>query len=177
MAVVGSRCVYYPSLLEREREIERMGRARSQSIIRLTNADTPSYRKSTIHFLLAKVNPSTPSSSERPTPRSWLTNKMMEDCATTFCTFRRSLPTPHNKKKKKLICRLRLPFPPPSLALTLRSFGFAGECLGQHSGGDQEADLGDGRGYRASRHSFSSFLSFSRFQYSFKRERDCGDAL
>ncbi|KAI9509458.1 hypothetical protein F5148DRAFT_754507 [Russula earlei] len=27
------------------------------------------------------------------------------------------------------------------------SFGFAGECLGQHSGSDQEANLGDGRGY------------------------------
>ncbi|KAI0284127.1 hypothetical protein BC826DRAFT_1099416 [Russula brevipes] len=28
------------------------------------------------------------------------------------------------------------------------SFAFAGECLGQHSGSDQEADLGDGRGYQ-----------------------------
>ncbi|KAF8491163.1 hypothetical protein F5888DRAFT_1795859 [Russula emetica] len=27
------------------------------------------------------------------------------------------------------------------------SFGFAGECLGQHSGSDQEANLGDGHGY------------------------------
>jgi hypothetical protein len=27
---------------------------------------------------------------------------------------------------------------------------FAGECLGQHSGGDQLADLGDGHGFRAS---------------------------
>jgi len=27
------------------------------------------------------------------------------------------------------------------------SFGFAGECLGQHSGSDQAADLGDGNGY------------------------------
>ena len=31
-----------------------------------------------------------------------------------------------------------------------RSFNFAGECLGQHSGSDQEANLGDGQGYRAS---------------------------
>ncbi|KAF8963025.1 hypothetical protein BDZ97DRAFT_1732534 [Flammula alnicola] len=27
------------------------------------------------------------------------------------------------------------------------SFGFSGECLGQHSGSDQEANLGDGNGY------------------------------
>jgi len=27
------------------------------------------------------------------------------------------------------------------------SFGFAGECLGQHSGSDQQANLGDGHGY------------------------------
>ncbi|KAI0276793.1 hypothetical protein BGY98DRAFT_983817 [Russula aff. rugulosa BPL654] len=27
------------------------------------------------------------------------------------------------------------------------SFGFAGECLGQHSGSDQEGNLGDGHGY------------------------------
>jgi hypothetical protein len=31
-----------------------------------------------------------------------------------------------------------------------RSMEFAGECLGQHSGGDQLANLGDGHGYRAS---------------------------
>ncbi|KAH9979891.1 hypothetical protein BGW80DRAFT_1271078 [Lactifluus volemus] len=29
----------------------------------------------------------------------------------------------------------------------LLSFGFAGECLGQHSGSDQQANLGDGHGY------------------------------
>ncbi|KAH9976550.1 hypothetical protein BJV74DRAFT_861849 [Russula compacta] len=29
----------------------------------------------------------------------------------------------------------------------LQSFGFASECLGQHSGSDQEANLGDGQGY------------------------------
>lgn len=29
------------------------------------------------------------------------------------------------------------------------ALGFAGECLGQHSGSDQQADLGDGHGYRA----------------------------
>ncbi|OJA07875.1 hypothetical protein AZE42_07666 [Rhizopogon vesiculosus] len=28
-----------------------------------------------------------------------------------------------------------------------QSFGFSTECLGQHSGGDQAADLGDGNGY------------------------------
>ncbi|KAI0269996.1 hypothetical protein BC834DRAFT_864426 [Gloeopeniophorella convolvens] len=28
------------------------------------------------------------------------------------------------------------------------SLGFAGECLGQHAGGDQEANVGDGRGYQ-----------------------------
>lgn len=28
------------------------------------------------------------------------------------------------------------------------SFGFASECLGQHSGSDQEANLGDGNGYK-----------------------------
>ena len=27
------------------------------------------------------------------------------------------------------------------------SFGFSGECLGQHSGSDQAANLGDGNGY------------------------------
>jgi hypothetical protein len=32
----------------------------------------------------------------------------------------------------------------------IRSMEFAGECLGQHSGGDQLADLGDGHGFRAS---------------------------
>lgn len=31
---------------------------------------------------------------------------------------------------------------------TLSSFGFAGECLGQHAGDHQGANLGDGRGYR-----------------------------
>jgi hypothetical protein len=34
--------------------------------------------------------------------------------------------------------------------LPIRSFGFAGECLGQHSGSDQEANLGDGHGFRTS---------------------------
>lgn len=28
------------------------------------------------------------------------------------------------------------------------SFGFSGECLGQHSGSDQEANLGDGNGFK-----------------------------
>ena len=31
----------------------------------------------------------------------------------------------------------------------LRSFGFSGECLGQHDGSDQAANLGDGNGYSA----------------------------
>jgi len=89
IAVVGSRCVYYPSfllpsLLERESEIEKMEGTRSPSVKRHTNADPPSYSKSTIHFLLAKENPSTPSSSEHPTPRSWLISKMTEGYATTF---------------------------------------------------------------------------------------------
>jgi hypothetical protein len=52
-----------------------------------------------------------------------------------------------------------VPTPPsPDASLTrlaapvfvFRSIGFAAECLGQHSGGDQEANLGDGHGYRAS---------------------------
>ena len=34
-----------------------------------------------------------------------------------------------------------MPLPGPS-----RSFGFSGECLGQHSGSDQAANLGDGNG-------------------------------
>ena len=29
------------------------------------------------------------------------------------------------------------------------ALGFAGECLGQHSGSDQAANLGDGNGYSA----------------------------
>lgn len=66
------------------------------------------------------------------------------------------------------ICRLRLPFPPPSLARTIRSLGFAGECLGQHSGSDQQADLGDGRGYRASPTPLLFFPSPFSFQYFFK---------
>ncbi len=49
-----------------------------------------------------------------------------------------------------MVCRLRLLLFFPALALSIRSFGFAGECLGQHSRSDQQADLGDGRGYRTS---------------------------
>jgi hypothetical protein len=30
--------------------------------------------------------------------------------------------------------------------LKIRSFGFSGECLGQHSGAPQAANLGDGNG-------------------------------
>jgi hypothetical protein len=36
------------------------------------------------------------------------------------------------------------------LGSPIRSFDFAGECLGQHSGSDQQANLGDGHGYRTS---------------------------
>ena len=64
------------------------------------------------------------------------------------------------------ICRLRLPFS-PSLALAISSLGFAGECLGQHSGSDQQADLGDGRGYRASPTPLLFFPS-PHFQFFFK---------
>ena len=35
------------------------------------------------------------------------------------------------------------------LASMFRSFGFSGECLGQHSGSDQAANLGDGNGSSA----------------------------
>lgn len=31
----------------------------------------------------------------------------------------------------------------------ISSLGFAGECLGQHSGSDQGANLGDGNGFRS----------------------------
>ena len=34
----------------------------------------------------------------------------------------------------------------PMLNVYCRSFGFSGECLGQHSGAPQEANLGDGHG-------------------------------
>jgi hypothetical protein len=37
-----------------------------------------------------------------------------------------------------------------------RSFGFSGECLGQHAGSDQGADLGDGNGVSA----YSLLLSY-----------------
>ena len=33
------------------------------------------------------------------------------------------------------------------LKLKFRSFGFSNECLGQHSGAPQEANLGDNNGY------------------------------
>jgi len=35
------------------------------------------------------------------------------------------------------------------LVSMFRSFGFSGECLGQHSGSDQAANLGDGNGSSA----------------------------
>ena len=98
-----------------------------------------------------------PSFLERPTPRSWLTSKMMEGYATTFCTFRRYLRT--TKKLNGAVLRS----PTPLLALAIRSFGFAGECLGQHSGSDQLADLGDGRGERASSDAFSSPFSIPKY--------------
>jgi hypothetical protein len=43
-----------------------------------------------------------------------------------------------------------------------RSFGFSNECLGQHSGAPQEANLGDGNGYGQSLpHICSVFFLFS----------------
>jgi len=46
------------------------------------------------------------------------------------------------------------------LASISRSFGFSGECLGQHSGSDQAANLGDGNGssvYFSFPHATSSY--------------------
>jgi len=42
-----------------------------------------------------------------------------------------------------------LSFPPVAANAfdAIRSFGFSGECLGQHSGSQQGANLGDGNGY------------------------------
>ena len=114
------------------------------------------FSKSTTPSLQASANRSTPSSLGHPTPRFWLTKRMMEGCAITSCT---SLLLPLACQRKydesASLFNLTLPF---SLRLPLRrartppirSFGFAGECLGQHSGSDQEANLGDGHGYRAS---------------------------
>lgn len=47
--------------------------------------------------------------------------------------------------------------------LIFSSFGFSNECLGQHSGAPQEANLGDGNGYSQSPSLHSGFvlLSFS----------------
>ncbi|KAI9443557.1 hypothetical protein H4582DRAFT_2118377 [Lactarius indigo] len=42
------------------------------------------------------------------------------------------------------------------------SIGFAGECLGQHSGSDQAANLGDGHGYRASTTFFFTSVPYLR---------------
>jgi hypothetical protein len=44
------------------------------------------FSKSTTHSQLALANRSTRSSSGPPTPRFWLTNRMMEDFAITSCT-------------------------------------------------------------------------------------------
>ncbi len=51
----------------------------------------------------------------------------------------------------------RLPADPKS-RITCRSLSFSSECLGQHSGSDQQVDLGDGNGYRASDSCSAVFL-------------------
>ena len=62
----------------------------------------------------------------------------MVACATTFCAPDPSPLRPPGASPTDLTC------------FFFRSIGFAGECLGQHSGSDQAANLGDGHGYRAS---------------------------
>lgn len=46
------------------------------------------------------------------------------------------------------------------LILLFSSLGFAGECLGQHQGSDQGANLGDGNGYRKMNSIFSLVLPY-----------------
>ena len=63
--------------------------------------------------------------------------------------------------------------------LLIRSFGFAGECLGQHSGSDQEANLGDGHGYCASTTPFTppphSHFDFLKVNETAVMRLDYGD--
>jgi hypothetical protein len=158
--VVGSRCVYAYDCLPNMRH-------QTDFLTYHTSTARPTkkfpviffwlFSKSTTPSLLALVNRSTPSSSGHPTPRFWLTKRMMEDCGITSCT---SSLLPLARQN------VNMTDPPPSLTplspfslrfplrrarmLPIRSFGFAGECLGQHSGSDQEVNLGDGHGYRAS---------------------------
>ena len=108
--------------------------------------------KSTIPSPRALASLSMSSSSRHLTPRSWLTKRVMEDYAITSCMS--LLPACQGVQYDGSACFFTPLSPPPSFprhahALLIRSFGFAGECLGQHSGSDQEANLGDGHGYRA----------------------------
>jgi hypothetical protein len=173
--VVGSRCVYAYDCLPNMRH-------QTDFLTYHTSTVHPTkkypfifwlFSKSTIPSLLALANRSTPSSSRHPTPRFWLTNRMMEGYAITSCTSsllplaRQNVnmtdPLPSLTPLSPFCLRLPLRH---ARTLPIRSFGFAGECLGQHSGSDQEANLGDGHGYRASTVLSSSplyiliFLSF-----------------
>ena len=78
-------------------------------------------------------------SSEHPTPPSWSTSKITAACAITFCAPN----PPRSPDSDASLTRFS------ALNYVFRSIGFAGECLGQHSGSDQEANLGDGHGFRA----------------------------
>lgn len=89
-----------------------------------------------------------------PTPRSWLINRMTAACVTTFCA-------PTHLSPGASLTRS------PALIFAFRSIGFAGECLGQHSGSNQAANLGDGHGYRASTIVLSQFVSLPSLISSF----------
>lgn len=47
------------------------------------------------------------------------------------------------------LCVWRFAYLRAELNSIRRSLGFSSECLGQHMGNDQQANLGDGNGYRA----------------------------
>ena len=67
---------------------ERQGKTRKASVNNKTpNLMSLSFSKSTILSPPARVNLSTSFFSDRPTLRSWLTNKLTGGYATIFCTF------------------------------------------------------------------------------------------
>ena len=79
----------------------------------------------------------------------------MEDSAITICTVSLTYQS---------FSRIRW------YSLVLRSIGFAGECLGQHVGSDQSADLGDGNGY--SERLFHHLIWYVAFQHCFISENE-----